>query len=253
MVSRRVTANQIIKTCLAPMEAKTERLAENLRRDGIVVAEDYVEESMCDDFREEIESRLSDGMKTSEPEMGYGDLANAGEPIVDQRSGDRDDGMLDIFNMDLAVPELKNLKEDEFIQEAVSNAAQEPCTADNLNIYVNRSVTNTRDYHADTYAGKYKAFIYLTDVPDESYGPFSYVKRSHQPSIMRRRFRSIVNKLFRDVPSSNAVVYSKSDVKTCTAPKGTLIIGNQAGLHRGIPQEKSKERILVSISYTPQK
>ena len=232
------------------MEAKTEHLATNLHRDGIVIVEDYVEERTCDDFREEIESRLSDGMKTSEPEMGYGDLANAGEPIVDQRSGDRDDGMLDIFNMDLAVPKLKDLKEDEFIQGIISKAAQEPYTADNLNIYVNRSVTNTRDYHADTYAGKYKAFIYLTDVPDESYGPFSYVEGSHQPSGMRLRFRSFVNDRFRDVPSTNAVMYRKSNVKTCTASKGTLIIANQAGLHRGMPQEEEKERMLVSISYT---
>lgn len=234
------------------MEEKIERLAKYLSRDGIVIAEDYVEESTCNEIRKKIESRLSEGMKTSEPGMNYADLASAGEPIVDQRSGDRDDGMLDIFNMDLAVPQLKNLKEDEFIQDVISKAAQEQYTADNLNIYINRSVMNTRDYHSDTYAGKYKAFIYLTDVPDESYGPFSYVQESHRPSIVRRRFRSIVNKLFRDVPSSNAVIYSKSDVETCTAPKGTLIIGNQAGLHRGIPQEKGKERILVSISYTPQ-
>jgi hypothetical protein len=158
--------------------------------------------------------------------------------------------MLDIFNMDLAIPGLKDLKGDEFIQGVISKAAQEPYTADNLNIYINRSVTNTRDYHADTYSGKYKAFVYLTDVPDPSYGPFSYVRGSHQPSRIRRRFRSFVNDRFRDVPSTNAVFYSTSDVDVCTAPKGTLIVANQAGLHRGMPQEEGKERMLVSISYS---
>jgi hypothetical protein len=237
------------------MKANTESISENLRRDGIVVVEDYLEESTCDDFRKEIESRLSDGMKTSELGMGYSDLANAGEPIVDQRSGDRDDGMLDIFNMYLAVPELKTLKEDDFIQDVISKAAQEPYTADNLNIYVNRSVTNTRDYHADTYAGKYKAFVYLTDVPNDAYGPFSYVKESHRAALpetsgIRIRFREFVNEKIRGVPSTNAVFHKSWNVKTCTAPKGTLIIANQAGLHRGMPQEEGKERMLVSTSYT---
>lgn len=238
------------KENIVVMTNKDEVISKKLRRDGIFVMKDYLEPNRCDDFKYKIDSRLSDGIKTSEPGMGYSDLANAGEPIVSERSGDRDHGMLDIFNMDLAIPELKDLKEDEFIQKVISEAAEEPYTADNLNIYVNRSVTNTRDYHADTYSGKYKAFVYLTDVPDSSYGPFSYVRGSHQPSKIRRRFRSFINNRVRDVPSTNAVLYNSSNVEVCTAPKGTLIVANQAGLHRGMPQEEGKERMLVSISYT---
>jgi len=33
------------------------------------------------------------------------------------------------------------------------------------------------------------------------------------------------------------------------AHKGTLIISDQNGMHRGIPQEKGHERMLLSISY----
>jgi hypothetical protein len=163
--------------------------------------------------------------------------------------------MLDIFNMDLAIPGLKDLKEDEFIQDVISKAAEESYTAGNLNIYVNRSVTDTRDYHADTYAGKYKSFVYLTDVPNVSYGPFSYVKESHwdaspETSGLRIRLRKFINEKIRSVPSTNAVFYKPWKVKTCTASKGALIIANQAGLHRGMPQEDGKERMLVSTSYT---
>jgi len=226
-------------------------LVSELRENGIVVIEEYIKNEKSQALKENITQRVEgDELIIAPEDWGYSEMSGAGEPVLNKRTGDRDHGMLDIFNMDLAIPKLKDLKKDAFIQDIISPAAQEPYTPDNLNIYVNRSVTNTRDYHADTYAGKYKAFIYLTDVPDESYGPFSYVKKSHQPSGIRRQFRSFVNDQFRDVPTTNAVMYSESDVKTCTAPKGTLIIANQAGLHRGMPQEKGKERMLVSISFT---
>jgi len=225
--------------------------SESLRRDGIVIIDEYLDEAKCDEIRREVNAWIENGMRTADPDMGYAGMAGADEPILNQRSGDRDDGMLDIFNMDLAIPELREVKQDNFIQEVIGYAAQETYTPETLNIYVNRSVTNTRDYHADTYSGKYKSFIYLTDVTDVSYGPFSYIKGSHRPSRIRRRFRSFVNNRFRDVPSTNAVVYDDSDAETCVAPRGTLVIANQAGLHRGIPQEKGKERVMISTHYVP--
>lgn len=224
-------------------------IPESLRRDGIVVIGDYLDEERCDEIKNDIESRIEDGMRTSDPEMGYGDMVKVGEPILNQRSGDRDDGMLDIFHMDLVIPKLRDVKRDNFIRKVISRAAREKYTPNSLNIYVNRSVTSTRDYHADTYSGKYKAFVYLTDVPDVSHGPFSYIKGSHRPSRIRQLFRSLINSRFRDVPKTNAVFYDDSAVETCIAPKGTLIIANQAGLHRGIPQDDGKERMIISTHY----
>ena len=232
--------------------ASKENLSKSLRRDGIVVVDDYLKETRCDELKEKIDNRIENGIRTSNPSMGYADMAEADEPILNQRSGDRDDGMIDIFNMDLVVPKLSDLKDDNFIIEVINNAEQKKYTVDSLNVYVNRSVTNTRNYHADTYDGKYKFFIYLTDVQDLSYGPFSYVKKSHQPSRARRIFRSYTNKIIRGVPSTNAVTYDESNKKICTAPKGTLIIANQAGLHRGMPQEEGKERIMISAHCVPQ-
>jgi hypothetical protein len=50
---------------------------------------------------------------------------------------------------------------------------------------------------------------------------------------------------------TNAISYDEDDVIKFTAPKGTLIISDQSGYHRGIPQEEGKERMLISNSYTP--
>jgi len=225
--------------------------AQTLSEDGIVVVEDYLDGGTCDDIREAVEARLeADDFATARPDDGFNDHAAREEPVLKRRSGDTDDGMLDIFNMDLAVDELREFKQDPFVAGVVNGATDVEYTPDTANIYVNRSVTETRDYHADTYAGKFKSFVYLTDVPDRSYGPFSYIRGSHSSSGIKRKASQLVNKV-RDTPSTDAVFYDDSDAAVCTAPKGTLIVADQTGYHRGIPQEEGKERMLTMTSYTP--
>jgi hypothetical protein len=183
--------------------------------------------------------------------MGYSELAKLGEPVVNKRSGERDDGMLDVFNVDLAVSEVADFKNEKKIQRMISEAVGEQFTPDNVNVYVNKSVTDTRDFHADTYAGKFKSFVYLTDVLNESYGPFAYVKGSHDSSKIKQKVSKLTNKV-RGNPDTDAVFYDESDVIKCTAPRGTLIIANQAGYHRGISQKQGRERMLLTTSYTTQ-
>lgn len=226
--------------------------ARTLSEDGIVVVEDYLDPGTCDEVREAVEGRLeADDLAAARPEDNFGDHAARDEPVLKRRSGERDDGMLDIFNMDLVVDELREFKEDPFVGDIVDGATGQRYTPDTVNVYVNRSVTNTRDYHADTYSGKFKSFVYLTDVPDRSYGPFAYIRGSHETSDLTRKASQLVNRV-RDAPSTDAVFYDESDAVVCTAPKGTLIIANQAGYHRGIPQEQGKERMLATTSYTPE-
>jgi hypothetical protein len=225
--------------------------ARTLARDGVVVVPDYWDADRCDDVRRAVEETLDDDIPEARPEEDYGDLVARGEPVLKQRSGERDDGMLDVFNMASVVPELGAFKSDPFVSSIVNGAAAEPYSPDNVNVYVNRSVTNTRDFHADTYTGKFKSFVYLTDVSDRSYGPFAYVKGSHEKSGLTRRASQLVNKV-RDDPGTNAVFYDDSDTVVCTAPKGTLIVANQAGYHRGIPQAQGRERMLATTSYTPE-
>jgi hypothetical protein len=233
---------------------QVETHTDTLRFDGIVVIEDYLDPETCDDIRTRIEEVLNDDDLTivEGGEMSYHEFANMGEPVVNKRSGERDDGMLDVFNVDLVVREVAEFKNDEMIRQMVSGAAGEEYSPDNANVYVNKSVTDTRDFHADTYAGKFKSFVYLTDVPDESYGPFAYVRGSHDSSKVKQKISKVANKV-RGNPNTDAVFYDESDVVRCTAPRGTLIVANQAGYHRGIPQKKGNERMLLTTSYTQSK
>jgi hypothetical protein len=234
---------------LGDLGADSDRYAATLAADGIVVVEEFLAPALCDEIREAVEDRLA-GLPRAGRDEGYADLAAREEPVVKQRSGDTDDGMLDVFNMGLAVPALAQLKRDRFVAGIVNGATDEPYTPANLNVYVNRGVTDTRGFHADTYAGKFKSFVYLTDVPDERYGPFQYLPGSHDQSWPRRKAAELVNRV-RGRPPTDAVFYDEADARVCTAPKGTLIVANQAGFHRGTPQEPGFERMLATTSYTP--
>ena len=235
------------------MQAETRDYARTLEKDGIVIIEDYLDENTCDELYEEISHEIKEGdydvVEGGNHGYSYSDFVNWDGPVVNKRTG-RDEGMLDVFNVDAAISEVRSFKTDEMINDVINRASSEEYSPDNINVYWNRSVTTTRDFHADTYSGKFKSFVYLTDVPNRSYGPFSYVKGSHTSSKVKTKASKFINKI-KDKPLSDAVFYDKDDMIYCTAPKGTLIIANQAGYHRGHPQEEGKERMLLTTSYTP--
>ena len=92
-----------------------------------------------------------------------------------------------------------------------------------------------------------KAFLYLTDVDAET-GPFEYVPGSH-PGGRHAGFhpwapmgvgRVSEEELGKQVPAD--------EVRTFTAPKGTVIFCNTSGLHRGGFAE-TKPRVLSTVTY----
>jgi len=227
------------------------KLSNELAEDGIIIIDDFLSADECDRLRTEIERKLENDEFNRDDDASYTELTERNEATLKRRSGDVDEGMIDIFHVDRSISDFEDIKHDEFIADIINKAANKKYTPDNTNIYANESVTDTRGYHADTYAGKYKSFIYLTDVPDKSYGPFSYIKGSHQRSALKRRVNIIINKI-KGNPETDAAFYDEKDEVICTAPKGTLIIANQAGNHRGQPQEQGKERMVTTTSYTPE-
>jgi len=235
------------------MQAETQNYARTLEENGIVIIEDYLDEDTCDDLYEEISHEIEEGdydvAEGGNHGYNYSDFVDWDGPVVNKRTG-RDEGMLDVFNVDSAVPEVNSFKSDEMINDIINRATPEQYSPDNINVYWNRSVRTTRDFHADTYSGKFKSFVYLTNVPDRSYGPFSYVRGSHQSSKTKRKVSKLANKV-KGNPSTNAVFYDADNVVYGTAPKGTLIIADQSGYHRGHPQEEGRERMLMTTSYTP--
>jgi hypothetical protein len=232
------------------MSISIDQLAEQLRQEGVVAYEGFWDGDRCDRVREEIEELLeSDELEVTD-NNSYEDLASAERPLLLNRSGTADDGMIDIFNIDYAVDDVRDYKTDSAISDIINGATGKQYSVDNTNAYVNKSVTSTRDFHADTYSGKFKSFVYLTDVPNESYGPFSYVKGSHDKSKIQQTANSLINRATGN-RSTDARNVDESEITKFTAKKGTLIIGNQAGYHRGWPQDEGYSRMLLTNSYIP--
>jgi hypothetical protein len=233
------------------MSIPTDTLAKQLQQDGVVTYEGFWEGDRCDRVRREIQSLLeNDELDVVDDNNSYEDLASAERSIVLDRSGTADDGMIDIFNIDYTVDEVREYKKNTDIAEIINKATEKQYSVDNANAYVNNSVTSTRGFHADTYSGKFKSFLYLTDVPNESYGPFSYVKKSHDKSKIQQTTTSLINRV-QGNRSTDARNVNESEISKFTADKGTLIIGNQAGYHRGWPQDEGYERMLLTNSFTP--
>jgi hypothetical protein len=247
----------VIKDKLFPREYDSEE-AEVLAEHGIVMIPGYLDEDECDRIKADIENVIETAREGDDEDII---LNETGErvPDVDEKTivdvrgsaddeSTQDDGMLDIRDLTHALPSLEEIRDDPYIAEIVADASGIEYDPE-LRTYVNRSVVNTRGYHADktSYSPSFKAFIYLTDVPDDSYGPYSYVPGSHQ-SVLLRYLNNVYNAVTGNKTTEMPLFFSEK-ARNMTASKGTLIISNQHGVHRGIPQEAGKERFVLVNSY----
>lgn len=155
-----------------------------------------------------------------------------------------DTGMIDVRNVDRAIPEIKQIFAAPLISEAMSEACGRPVTCQNCNTLVNDSVQDTRAYHSDsTGIVQFKAFIYLTDVPDLSYGPYCYITGTHK--LEWRKYANFVANWRAGRPITDMRTLDASREVKLTAPRGTLILSNQNGFHRGWPQQPGRRRLMI--------
>lgn len=223
----------------------------DLRENGITIVEGFLDDDTTQDLYDRITTSLySHEFASGDDYGGYSDMASAGEPVANVRTG-MDDGMIDIFNLDLVVNDIEEIKNDPQIKTIIDEATGGAWTPTNINTYIRRSVDNPTWFHADSYS-KFKTFVYLTDVPDASYGPFSYLEGSHDVSAAEKFATVFLNRLNGQTGAPHAIVPDPKEATLATAPKGTLIIANQAGYHRGHAQKEGRERVLLTTSYTPE-
>lgn len=225
-------------------------VASNLSNNGIAIIEDYYSKEKCDKiYREAME--IVDNVDYDESEIGE-KIGDKGKKFskngmdIDIRGG-RDKGMFDIHHIDESVNQLKHFKNDDLIQDIIREVAGQKPETKSTNLYYKESNTSTRGPHHDTFSDKFKSFIYLTDVDSLSYGPFSYVEGSHNPSYVKEGITSVVNKI-RGRPKTDSLFRDRHEksANKVTAKKGSLIISNQTGVHFGCPQEEGYERMLVT-------
>ena len=111
------------------------------------------------------------------------------------------------------------------------------------NAYINRSVTHTRGYHVDGRCGNMKAFLYLTDVGSESDGPYCYARGTHKEPALAAVNQHLNTRL--GWHELDFAFFDRRRETACLGKRGTLIISDQSGSHRGHPQIEGAERIVA--------
>lgn len=159
-----------------------------------------------------------------------------------------DSGMIDIINYNKSNSQILKQINIKRIEKIIEKELGFKLFFSGLNIYINKGIIDTRSFHVDSFGAKqHKAFIYLTDVPNESFGPYCYVKKSHKPSI--NKFRNLWSNYLKKLPLTDMRTYNDKNVIKCLGNKGDLIISSQDGYHRGWPQQKNKKRYLIALRF----
>jgi hypothetical protein len=170
-------------------------------------------------------------------------------------------GMVDVFNIDKALSNNKKylinlLAYIDGIVYATRHGSG--LKRGNINLYYNHGITLTRGLHVDNMAFKpgkvrLKAFIYLCDVSLEQ-GPYCYIPGSHK-NYKNNAMNYFYNFLYAyktdkysgkltDMP-----LYEEKWEIPCTGSKGTIIISDQMGVHRGYPQGPNATRLAIVVNY----
>jgi len=109
-------------------------------------------------------------------------------------------------------------------------------------------------WHRDSvFRKQYKSILYLTDV-DENNGPFEYVLGTHNKStiyssIKKNGFTAYQNRISNDNVQSFLATHKGFETKVCTAKRGTVILVDTRGMHRGMPIQIGERYALTNYFY----
>jgi len=179
---------------------------------------------------------------------GYKNLAEYPKPVIVIRDL-VDDGMIDIFNADKLFPDaFQSIKEDlssKDVRNLLADSENE-LVPHNFNVYINQGVTCTRGFHVDSYTQQVKGFVYLTDVKFLSQGPYTYVRGSSRQPVLQS-FNQAVSTF--SSAKTEAPIVSQKRIVPMLCDKGSFIVSDQSGIHRGFPQELGRYRAVAVMNY----
>lgn len=238
--------------------------SELLDKEGIVIVKNFLDQEQLAAADEAI-AKVSLALEQATEDQNYEDdelivqsavrvadsfraMAEHPKSIATIRRG-ADAGMVDVFNIDRLVPNRREALRAPFtgsgLLSLIGESDDRPQAA-NLNLYVNRGITGTRGFHADSFGKSLKGFVYLTDVVSIDQGPYCFVRRTHKDGPWRRANMKI-SELAKSKTESPFI-----DISMATpvlAPRGSLILSDQAGIHRGIPQIPDAIRRVLVMRY----
>jgi hypothetical protein len=232
------------------------KIIHNLVSDGVMHLSGFFQGSELDAIKQETEDFIikNDVYNVkADPSANFNSLRSLNKLIINRRIAKRDgdEGMIDVWNYNLALTPQSN-KFLNIINNKVITALKQSFGADytlkTSNLYINNSVSNTRGIHADShfFPSRVKSFLFLTDVPNKDYGPFSYIRGSHLKEGLKYHRKYDVYEPMTEEDLENYEIFE--GVKS-----GDMVIAAVSGAHRGIPQKKGCERRVIVSSFDPVK
>lgn len=237
---------------------KRSNYAELLYKKGFLVIPNYVGEEQCQIWQDAINTYMQEHgiweLSESSLKETLIQKYESGAELQIRQSHDGyqfyDTGMIDFLDIHHEVHVISEFRDDRFIKEIIQEAQNDEVNVVQTSFYRTLSLKNPRSYHMDVFKRTtYKAFIYLTDVPTTDYGPYSFIEESHGPNLSR--YLNLALNQFKGYPVSDARIYNQKQAHPFVGQRGTLIITNQRGYHRGLPQKDQHERMLLTNAYKP--
>ena len=238
------------------------KAANSVKEDGCFSMAEFLSYEECSNISSSISSLVEkyDLYQTAEHEEVIvanhtsrrevpGKLGDYHKPVIVTRGlNGFDRNMTEIFNAHKVVS-IPTDRIDDFVQGTVLQMGHRGAKTE-YSAYINRGVTDIRGFHRDVdVVGTkvlYKLFVYLTDVPDYTYGPHSYIPGTHRIDVCQ----TYANQLVGNYTDPNEYDFDLMP-RVFTGPKGTMIMTTQAGMHRGLPQKNDKQRIILVCKIRP--
>ena len=217
-----------------------QKILANLQHKGIHVIENYWSDESC----LELTSKIDKAISTDQECLHWTDAEGADHRIWE---AEKLSASFAEFLNDPFIEKIRKYYSGILIDEKLLLAARLTFTSGNLG--------SGGGWHRDSpHSLQFKAILYLSDVKVES-GPFEYFEQSHsewssiqllQNQLCKANQFRFTNEDIEKIESSQAIICSS---KPFLANKGTLLLVNTKGIHRGRPIQQGYRYALTQYCF----
>jgi hypothetical protein len=155
------------------------------------------------------------------------------KPVIENRGAKNrtnDIGAYDFHQAQKLFPNLLDIFQIKTLESILQKTTSSRWRFDRANIHISNNVKNPIGYHSDGLKDEIRVMIYLSDLPDTTYGIPSFIQSSH-------------------TPTGRANGIKRDDIKTFVGSKGDILISYENGLHRKLPQTSASINGFVCIHF----
>ena len=156
-----------------------------------------------------------------------------------------------IFNVQDIDAQISDFFRSDRIEELFRERTNWPIKLQSCTILVSEAEGRGRQpWHVDGYSPPdFKAFIYLTDVEESKFGPFSVIPGSHK-NIMRKWRARCLNQINDLHYAQMEIEFDDSEGVPLVGKKGDCIIAPTSTVHAGWPLHSERTRYVLALYFT---